>query len=193
MGRNTRGVIGIRLGDKDLLVGMEILREGAMILTVTENGYGKRTSIEEYRLQRRSGKGLINIRVTERNGTVIGILQSFGDDEFMMITDTGKIIRIRVDLESLRTIGRSTQGVKLQDLGSEGHRIMAIAPVLERESSDNGDDGDDDFNGTDDNGGFDQEVNADQYEDDYPEENGLYDGGEGESGDPEILEIEDDE
>ena len=101
MGRNTRGVIGIRLIENDRLVGMEILKEGALILTVTENGFGKRTSIEEYRIQKRGGKGLINIRVTERNGVVVGILQSFGDDEFMMITDMGKIIRIRVDLESL--------------------------------------------------------------------------------------------
>lgn len=113
-------------------------------MTVTENGFGKRTSIEEYRIQKRGGKGLINIKVTERNGAVVGILQSFGDDEFLMITDTGKIIRIRVDLESLRTIGRSTQGVKLQDLGADGNRILAIAPVLERETS-----GEDDLQGND--------------------------------------------
>ncbi|MCD4653647.1 hypothetical protein K8T06_06895 [bacterium] len=135
MGRVTRGVIGIRMAKDDHLVGMEVLNEGAMILTVTENGYGKRTAIEAYRKQKRGGKGLINIKVTERNGAVIGILQSFGDDEFMMITDIGKIIRIKVDLESLRTIGRSTQGVQLQDLGSHGNHIMAIAPVLEREYS----------------------------------------------------------
>jgi DNA gyrase subunit A len=137
-------------------------------------------------LQKRGGKGLINIKVTDRNGTVVGILQSFGDDEFMMITDTGKIIRIRVDLESLRTIGRSTQGVKLQDLGSEGHCIMAIAPVLERESGE-GEDGEyDDGAAPDDlNGG------------DYPDGNGLDEfddnGGTDGSGEPEIVEISEDE
>jgi DNA gyrase subunit A len=149
MGRNTRGVIGIRLVKDDHVVGMEILKEGALILTVTENGFGKRTSIEEYRIQKRAGKGLINIKVTDRNGPVVGILQSFGDDEFLMITDTGKIIRIRVDLESLRTIGRSTQGVKLQDLGSDGHRILAIAPVLERETVDDNGSEDDYIDGDD--------------------------------------------
>jgi DNA gyrase subunit A len=142
MGRNTRGVIGIRLNKDDRVVGMEILKEGALILTVTENGYGKRTSIEEYRHQKRGGKGLINIKVTDRNGPVVGILQSFGDDELMMITDMGKIIRIRVNLESLRTIGRSTQGVKLQDLGADGQRVLAIAPVLEREACDEDDEND---------------------------------------------------
>ena len=174
MGRNTRGVIGIRLVKNDDVVGMEILKEGALILVVTENGFGKRTSIEEYRLQKRGGKGLINIKVTERNGAVVGILQSFGDDEFMMITDTGKIIRIRVDLESLRTIGRSTQGVKLQDLGADGNRILAIAPVLERETSDEdeleGDDIDD----------------SDLEEEDFDEENGDEEEGNLE-GDDEVI------
>lgn len=142
MGRVTRGVIGIRLREGDKVVGMEVLTEGSMIMTVTENGYGKRTSIEEYREQKRGGKGLINIRVTDKNGLVVGILQSFGDDEFMMITDIGKIIRIRVDMDSLRTIGRSTQGVRLQDLGAKGGQILAIAPVLERETdSEDGDNG----------------------------------------------------
>jgi len=140
MGRVTRGVIGIRLDKDDHLVGMEVLNEGAMILTVTENGYGKRTSVEEYREQKRGGKGLINIKVTERNGPVTGILQSFGDDDFMMITDVGKIIRIRIDLNSLRTIGRSTQGVQLQAMGSGGSKIMAIAPILERDTTDDKED-----------------------------------------------------
>lgn len=174
MGRNTRGVIGIRLVKNDDVVGMEILKEGALILVVTENGFGKRTSIEEYRIQKRGGKGLINIKVTERNGAVVGILQSFGDDEFMMITDTGKIIRIRVDLESLRTIGRSTQGVKLQDLGADGNRILAIAPVLERETSDEDELEDDDID------------DSDLEEEDFDEENGDEEEGNLE-GDDEVV------
>ncbi len=143
MGRVTRGVRGIRLNDsvKDEVVGMEVLREGAMILTVTENGYGKRTNIEEYRNQKRGGKGLINIKVTPRNGPVIGILQSMGDDEFMMITTAGKIIRIKIDLDSLRSIGRSTQGVQLQDMGSEGIKVQTVALVVEREQSDDNNNG----------------------------------------------------
>jgi DNA gyrase subunit A len=135
MGRVTQGVIGIRLGKNDAVVGMEVLREGAMMLTVTENGYGKRTNIEEYRIQKRGGKGLINIKVSDRNGPVTGIIQSFGDDEFLMITSAGKLIRIRVDLDSLRSIGRSTQGVQLQDLGQEGTKVLALARVIERETN----------------------------------------------------------
>ncbi|MBN1296590.1 DNA gyrase subunit A [bacterium] len=165
MGRVTRGVIGIRLEEGDHVVGMEVLKEGAIILTVTQNGFGKRTSIDEYRIQKRGGKGLINIKVTHRNGPVVGILQSFGDDEFLMITDIGKIIRIRVDLESLRTIGRSTQGVKLQDLGADGNAILAIAPVLEREVS-----GDEDLGDGTDRGADVDESAFTGYEDDNGEE-----------------------
>ncbi len=134
MGRVTRGVIGVRLAEDDHVVGMEVLREGAMMLTVTENGYGKRTDIEEYRKQKRGGKGLINIKVSARNGPVAGILQSFGDDEFLMITSAGKIIRIRVDMDSLRSIGRTTQGVKLQDFGQEDAKVLAVARIVERET-----------------------------------------------------------
>ncbi|MBN1355691.1 DNA gyrase subunit A [bacterium] len=134
MGRVTQGVIGIRLVPEDSVVGMEVLREGALMLTVTENGYGKRTDIEEYRSQKRGGKGLINIRVTQKNGPVIGVIQSFGDDEFLMVTSAGKLIRIHVDMESLRSIGRSTQGVQLQDIGKDGGKVLAVARVVEKET-----------------------------------------------------------
>ncbi|HPQ40180.1 MAG TPA: DNA gyrase subunit A, partial [bacterium] len=190
MGRVTRGVIGIRMAKNDYVVGMEILNEGGMILTVTENGYGKRTSIEEYRQQKRGGKGLINIKVTKRNGPVVGILQSFGDDEFLMITDIGKIIRIRVDLESLRTIGRSTQGVQLQDLGSEGNRILAIAPVLERETSEDDDDLMSD-NGIDDNGLDDMMNGDDDPGDNDPGDNDPDDDTDDDT-DPEIVQDDED-
>jgi DNA gyrase subunit A len=138
MGRVTHGVIGIRLTKDDKVIGMEVLREGAMMLTVTENGYGKRTDSEEYRLQKRGGKGLINIKVSSKNGPVIGVIQSFGDDEFLMITSAGKLIRIHVNLESLRSIGRSTQGVKLQDLGDESSKVLAVTRIVERETEGNG-------------------------------------------------------
>ncbi len=138
MGRATQGVKGIALKSQDSVVGMEVLREGSMILTITENGFGKRTNIDEYRDQHRGGTGLINIKVTPRNGPVVGIIQSFGDDEFLMVTTAGKIIRIRVDMESLRSIGRSTQGVHLQDVGKDGGKVRVVALVVERDNNEPG-------------------------------------------------------
>ena len=134
MGRAARGVKGMTVAADDAIVGMEILiAEGAM-LTVTANGYGKRTRHEEYRLQRRGGLGLLAMRITERNGPVVGLLQVTEDDEVMLITDRGKIIRLPVAGISL--IGRVTQGVKLIDTEPE-ERVVSIARLAEK-----GDDGD---------------------------------------------------
>ena len=130
MGRVTAGNIGIRLRPGDEVVGMEALREGATILTVTENGYGKRTKTEEYRRQSRGGKGILTIKTTERNGPVVYAYQVTDQDELMIITGWGKIIRLRV--ADISVIGRNTQGVKLINLG-EGEKVVGVAKIMEDE------------------------------------------------------------
>jgi DNA gyrase subunit A len=96
MGRATGGVRGISLDDGDVVEGVEIVHEDAMLLTVTENGYGKRTDIDEYRVQSRGGLGIINIQTSDRNGVVVGALFVNADDQLMLMTQQGKILRTRV-------------------------------------------------------------------------------------------------
>jgi len=131
IGRVGRGVIGIRLNEGDRVVGMEILRgnEG-QILTLTENGYGKKSDISEYRVGSRGNKGVLTIKTSERNGLAVGILQVSADEEVMIITQMGKLIRLNT--EQLRTIGRVTQGVRLITL-DEGERVVSIARIMEPE------------------------------------------------------------
>lgn len=130
MGRTARGVKGMRVGTDDEIIGMESIGEGASILTITENGFGKRTDTSEYRIQKRGGMGVITIRTTERNGDVIGMKQVTNDDEVMIITNHGKIIRIRIN--GISVIGRNTQGVKL--IGVEkGEKVVGIARLAEKE------------------------------------------------------------
>ena len=117
-------------GIPDVVVAMEALEENRTILTVTERGYGKRTEIEEYRSQHRSGSGIINIKVTDKNGPVVGIAQVTTEDELMITTDIGKIIRIA--MKGVSVIGRNTQGVKLIDVEKE-ERVTGIAPIAEKE------------------------------------------------------------
>ncbi len=131
LGRTARGVTGIRMDEDDCVVGVEILAEGNAILTVSENGYGKRTLVMEYPLQGRGGKGTINLKTVTKIGFVAGICQVTGEEDVVLISDAGKIIRLRVDEISL--IHRSTQGVKLIGLGEE-ERIVSMARV-ERDSS----------------------------------------------------------
>jgi DNA gyrase subunit A len=128
MGRVAAGNIGIRMEPDDEVVGMDILREGATILTVTENGYGKRTRTDEYRRQARGGKGILTIKTTERNGPVIYSCQVTDEDQLMIITGHGKIIRLRAS--DISVIGRNTQGVKLIDLG-EGEKVVSVAKLME--------------------------------------------------------------
>jgi len=130
MGRSAAGVRGIRLGSGDKVVGMEILSPGATILTVTERGYGKRTPLEDYRLQRRGGQGVITIRTTARNGKVVRVAQVVDDDEVMLITDGGKVLRCRVS--GISTMGRATQGVRVMNLDS-GERLVSMARLAERD------------------------------------------------------------
>ena len=130
MGRAAMGVIGIRMDDDDELVGMEILTEGNTILTASERGYGKRTEVDEYRLQSRGGRGIINIRTTERIGFVSGVKQVTGDEDLMLVSSTGNIIRLRVS--EVPILHRSTQGVRLIELGPD-QSLVSLARV-ERET-----------------------------------------------------------
>jgi DNA gyrase subunit A len=129
-GRGTYGVVGMRLEEGDGVVSMEILSPGADILTVSENGYGKRTPMEEYRLTSRGGKGVITMRTTERTGQVVGVQQVTEDDQLMLVTNKGKIIRLRV--KDIRVIGRNTQGVRLIDV-ENGERVVSLARLAEQE------------------------------------------------------------
>jgi len=141
MGRAARGVKGITLGKDDFLVSMDILSPGAVgssILSATENGFGKRSPIEDYRLQSRGGKGIITVKTTARNGKLVGTQQITDQDEVMLITDRGKIIRLRCG--EIRLSSRNTQGVKLIELES-GERVMAVARLAEREEEGNGQEG----------------------------------------------------
>ncbi len=128
--RGGRGVKGIELEEGDSVVGVEIVVPNATILTVSERGYGKRTPIDEYRVQSRGGKGIINIKISERNGEVIGIRQVFEEDELMIVSSDGTLIRLKV--KGISVIGRNTQGVKLIDL-REGDRVVSIARIEEKE------------------------------------------------------------
>lgn len=128
MGRVAAGNIGIRMEKDDEVVGMETLGPGATILTVTENGYGKRTKTDEYRSQSRGGKGILTIKTTRRNGPVVYSYQVSDQDELMIIAGLGKIIRLRV--ADISVIGRNTQGFKLIDLG-EGEKVVGVAKLMD--------------------------------------------------------------
>jgi DNA gyrase subunit A len=130
MGRVTRGVTGIKFGKGDRLVGMEVCDHSSAILTVTARGHGKRTEVEKYRLQKRAGLGTINIRITEKNGPVVGILQVAEEDEVMVITQAGKAIRMPV--KGISKIGRATQGVKVINI-AEGDRVVSVARLGEKD------------------------------------------------------------
>jgi DNA gyrase subunit A len=135
MGRTAYGVRGITLRDGDEVVAMEVVREGGTVLTVTQHGYGKRTELEEYRLQSRGGVGIINIQTSERNGKVVGTAYVHDDDELMLISQQGKILRMVA--KDIRSIGRATQGVRLLGV-EEGDEVVSVARLAERESEENG-------------------------------------------------------
>ncbi|MFZ0035266.1 MAG: DNA gyrase C-terminal beta-propeller domain-containing protein, partial [Sedimentisphaerales bacterium] len=127
MGRVSRGVKGIKLRGKDTVVGMVTAEEGASLLTVCEEGYGKRTSLDDYRPQNRGGIGLINIKTSDRNGKVVTLKTVQDEDELMMITANGIIIR--TGLEQIRAIGRNTQGVRLIKLDA-GDKLVAAEKII---------------------------------------------------------------
>jgi DNA gyrase subunit A len=130
MGRTAYGVRGISLREGDEVVAMEVVREGGTLLTVAQNGYGKRTELDEYRLQSRGGVGIINIQTSDRNGKVVGIAYVHDDDELMIISQQGMILRMRAG--DVRAIGRATQGVRLIEM-EEGDEVVAIAKLAEKE------------------------------------------------------------
>jgi DNA gyrase subunit A len=129
-GRGTYGVLGMRLDPGDAVVSMEMLNRGASILTVSEKGYGKRTEMEEYRLQSRGGKGIITMKANDKTGRIVGGQQVTDDDQLMLVTNNGKIIRLR--MRDIRVIGRNTQGVRLIDV-EEGERVVSLARLAEKE------------------------------------------------------------
>ena len=129
MGRVARGVRGIKLRSKDAVVDMVIPEKGASLLTVCEKGYGKRTSLDDYRPQSRGGIGLINIKTTTRNGKVVALKAVRDEDELMMITANGMIIR--TGLEQVRSIGRATQGVRLIKLKADDKLVATEKIVTE--------------------------------------------------------------
>ena len=129
-GRGTFGVVGMRLDPDDHVVSMEILTRGFDVLTVADGGFGKRTQMDEYRLQSRGGKGIITMKTTEKTGRVIGVQQVTEDDQLMLVTNAGKIIRMRI--KDIRIIGRNTQGVRLIEL-EEGERVVSLARLAEKE------------------------------------------------------------
>ncbi len=133
MGRVSRGVIDIKLRGGDAVVDMVIVEEEASLFTVCENGYGKRTPFDDYRSQSRGGLGLRNIKTTERNGKVVALKAVHGNDDLMMITANGIIIR--TGLDQIRSIGRNTQGVRLIKL-KEGDKLVAAEKIVSESESD---------------------------------------------------------
>ncbi len=136
MGRLAAGVKGINLGEDDVVVGVAVINSDDSILTVTENGYGKRTAVSEYKLQSRGGKGVFTIKTSERNGNVVGVLPVVDEDQVMLIANSGKVIRMPMD--TVRIIGRNTQGVRLINL-EEGELVVDMSMLAREEGIDDGD------------------------------------------------------
>lgn len=128
MGRTARGVRGIRLGENQSVISLVVAQAEGTILTATENGYGKRTNIEEYRVSGRGGQGVISIQVNERNGKVVRALQVSDGDEAMLITDKGTLVRFKVG--ELSIIGRNTQGVRLINVSS-GEQVVGMQRIVD--------------------------------------------------------------
>ena len=126
MGRTAYGVRGIQLRDDDEVVAMQVAKPGGTLLTVTEKGYAKNTLIDEYRVTGRGGLGVKNVEVTDKNGAVVAIAQIHANEELLVMTEQGKILRTPAN--EIRTIGRATQGVKLMDLDGED-KIVSVALV----------------------------------------------------------------
>lgn len=129
-GRVTGGVRGLKLATGDHIVGMEVLSHGQTLFTATENGYGKRTSIDEYHVQKRGGKGVITIKTSKRNGLVVAMLLVEEDDDLMLMTNSGKIIRMPI--KGISIISRNTQGVKLINI-NPGEKVIGAAGLAEKE------------------------------------------------------------
>ena len=128
MGRTAQGVIGIRLNEGDYVIGMESIVEGnknATLLAITENGFGKRTELDEYRVQTRGGKGVTTYKITPKTGKLTGIRIATDDEDVMLITENGTIIRLKV--KDISVLGRTTQGVTLMRT-NEG-KVVSIETI----------------------------------------------------------------
>ena len=130
IGRVGSGVIGIRFGKQNRLVGMEVMREGRSLLSITENGFGKRTDVGLYRLQKRGGKGVLDIKTDARNGAVVSILEVKEDEDVVVITSSGMVIRMPVS--GIRMIKRNTKGVSIVRL-RKGDKVVACAPIVKED------------------------------------------------------------
>ena len=130
MGRAARGVKAISLKKGDEVISMDSVIKGTTILTATENGFGKRTKIDDYRITNRGGKGIITIKITEKNGPVIGSLQVTEEDEIMLITNKGRIVRMKA--KGISQMSRNTQGVRLLRL-EEDEKAVAVTRLAETE------------------------------------------------------------
>ncbi len=132
MGRTAQGVIGMKIDNDDEIIGMESIITGnnATLLAITENGFGKRTELEEYRVQNRGGRGVITYKVTPKTGNLVGIKITDGTEDVMLITDTGTIIRLKV--EEISILGRSTQGVTLMRT-NDGGKVVSIETITTQE------------------------------------------------------------
>ena len=131
MGRTARGIRGIRLSKDDEVVGMEVVAPHTPILTVAEHGYGKRTQASEYRMQNRGGTGIFTVKRTQKTGNVVGIKTITDEDELILISNKGKIIRLKA--ADIPVQGRSTQGVRLISLEDEDEKVVAVAKLAEKE------------------------------------------------------------
>jgi DNA gyrase subunit A len=136
MGRATTGVRGIQLGTDDRVIGMVVIRRDATLLVVSERGLGKRSNLADYRVQKRGGKGIITVKRTEKTGAVVALKEVLPDDELMLVTRQGVIIRLPV--EGIRVIGRNTQGVKVMNLDA-GDSVMDVARVVREDDAEDAD------------------------------------------------------
>ena len=133
VGRSAQGVLGIRLDEDDFVIGMESIladNKKATLLAITENGFGKRTELDEYRVQNRGGKGVITYKITPKTGNIVGIRVTNEDDDAMLITNSGTIIRIKV--KDVSILGRATQGVTLMRT-SENEKVVSIETLAPEE------------------------------------------------------------
>ena len=137
MGRDTTGVKGIELGPRDELIGMVVIKREANLLVVTEKGLGKCSPIDEYRVQKRGGKGIITVHRTEKTGDAVSIKEVLPDDELMLITKQG--VAIRMPVKGIRVAGRNTQGVRLVNLDNED-LVMDVARVVPDDETESGED-----------------------------------------------------
>ena len=127
MGRNSQGVRGISLREKDKVVAMVVVKRGGTLLAISENGFGKRSDVEHYKQTRRGSKGVITLKTTDRNGYLISLMEVVDNDDLMIVTKNGMIIRQAV--EKISVIGRNTQGVRLINL-NKGDKVFDITRIL---------------------------------------------------------------